>query len=241
MIDPFYGLVKLWHWIPQLDHDANRHLELTRSATTQNRPITLYTSDDLRRIRRTQQKERLSPETWKLIGELGIRKRYRSKRWGTHNRRTLTPSCPDSGSDNNVERVVLDSCISNELKWFPDIILANVRSLKPKKDELQVVADLNNAGVVCITETWLGPSIPDESVSLGAFCLFRRDRLSSSGSGGVAVYVSLRTSCHSISEYEIPEVESLWLTIRPYRLPRSVSIIHTTGNYLPSAEQRLGR
>lgn len=100
-------------------------------------------------------------------------------------------------SDINVERVVLDSSIPNELKWFPDIILANVRSLKPEIDELQVV-DLNNAGVVCITKTWLGPSIPDEAVTLGGFCLFRRDRLSSSGRGGVAVYVSFRTPCHRI-------------------------------------------
>ena len=189
-----------------------------------NRLITTYWCSDLHRIRRTQQKVHLSPETWKWIDELGIRRRYRSQRGGANKRITPTPSCPDFHIKSPGQVLIaLDKPSASA--WFPDILSANVRSIKPKIDELQSVVELNNAGIVCITETWLGPLIPDEAINLSGFCVFRKDRDSPGGSGGVCACVSCRTPCRRLSDYELPEIESLWLTIRPYRLPRVVSVI----------------
>jgi hypothetical protein len=55
-------------------------------------------------------------------------------------------------------------------------------------DELQQIAELNSASIICITESWLSPDIHDRCVSIPGFNLFRRDRIGSSG-GGVCVYL----------------------------------------------------
>ena len=48
---------------------------------------------------------------------------------------------------------------------MPRLLLTNVRSLIPKIDELEVVANVNEADIICITETWLTPDIPDSALS----------------------------------------------------------------------------
>jgi hypothetical protein len=42
---------------------------------------------------------------------------------------------------------------------IPTILSTNVRSLPKKMDELQQIAELNSASVICITESWLSPDI----------------------------------------------------------------------------------
>ena len=91
-------------------------------------------------------------------------------------------------------------------------------------DELEAVSQINNADFICITETWLNSSIPDSAVSLANYLIFRNDRLSSSG-GGVCIYVNSKFSCKRLRTYEDQGIESLWMSIRPPRLPRSISII----------------
>ena len=39
--------------------------------------------------------------------------------------------------------------------FLPTILLAKVPSVVSKVDELEVVADTNNADVTCLTESWL--------------------------------------------------------------------------------------
>ena len=67
-------------------------------------------------------------------------------------------------------------------------MLIYARSILPKVDELEAVAQINKADL-CITETWLNTSIPDSAVSLANYLIFRNDCLSSSG-GGVCIYVN---------------------------------------------------
>ena len=45
------------------------------------------------------------------------------------------------------------------------------------------------------------------------------------GYGGVFTYVNSHIPCKRLVEFELPDVESLWLTIRPFRLLRAVSVI----------------
>ena len=75
---------------------------------------------------------------------------------------------------------------------IPTILSTNIRSLPKKIDELQQIAELNSATVICITESWLSPDIPDQCVSIPGFNLFHRDSVGSSG-GGVCVYLDKNT------------------------------------------------
>ena len=68
-------------------------------------------------------------------------------------------------------------------------------------DELQAVVNLNLPGIICITETWLD-SLDD------------RDRMD--GDGGVCAYVNSHIPCKRLVDFESPNVESLWLTRRPF-------------------------
>ena len=121
---------------------------------------------------------------------------------------------------------------------MPRLLLTNVRSLIPKIDELEVVANVNEADIICITETWLTSDIPDSALSYSNFVLFRNDRTVSIG-GGVCILVNKNIFCKRLIEFPNPNIESLWLSLRPRRLPRSVSIIlvavvyHSTSSGAP--------
>jgi hypothetical protein len=93
-----------------------------------------------------------------------------------------------------------------------------------KSDKTKRSVSFNQTDMVCITETWLSPAIPDNLVSLSNFNLFRNDRLVSNG-GGVCAYINSNIYCRRIEEFENSSIESLWLSMRPKKLPRSVSVI----------------
>ena len=120
----------------------------------------------------------------------------------------------------------------------PTILSTNIRSLPKKIDELQQIAELNSASVICITESWLSPDIPDHCVSIPGFNLFRRDRIGSSG-GGVCVYLDQKIPCNRLDSCDQSDVESIWISLRPHKLPRDITsiilgvIYHSTSNKEP--------
>ena len=69
---------------------------------------------------------------------------------------------------------------------IPTILVSNIRSLAPKIDELECVSNMNNADVLCITESWLSAEISDNYIQLANFNLFRKDRPTRGGE--VAIY-----------------------------------------------------
>ena len=81
---------------------------------------------------------------------------------------------------------------------LPGLILANVRSLSNKLDELQLrlMTDkgYSHTAAFGFTETWLHSNIPDTAMALPGYQLFRVDRdATSTGKtkgGGVCFYVS---------------------------------------------------
>jgi hypothetical protein len=107
--------------------------------------------------------------------------------------------------------------------YLPTVLIANVRYLASKIDELMIVAHVNDVDFICSTESWLSQSIPDSALSLSNFIVFRKDRAVASG-GGVCVYIRSSIKCRRIKEFENPLVESLWLSVRPRYLPRSISV-----------------
>ena len=113
--------------------------------------------------------------------------------------------------------------ISSPIK-VPNLLICNMRSLAPKIDELDAVVPINHADIICITETWRSSAIPDNVIALPNFNLFRNDRLSSIGRG-VCAYINSNIYCRRLTEFESLTVESLWLLVRPKKLPRTVSVI----------------
>ena len=124
---------------------------------------------------------------------------------------------------------------------IPVIFSSNVRSVRNKVEELQYVSECNRADVLCITESWLCPQIPDSAINIPGFNLFRKDHTNTMGDG-VCIYLRHDIPCKRLVECESPNVESLWLHLRPHSLPRSISSIilrvvyHSTANGNPENE-----
>ncbi|XP_077990622.1 uncharacterized protein LOC144444944 [Glandiceps talaboti] len=126
---------------------------------------------------------------------------------------------------------------------LPSIILANVRSLSNKIDELNCCLDakrdFRDCSVFCFTETWLNESIPDSAVQPPGFTIFRCDRSFQRSNkvkgGGVCFMINNAwyTDVKILQQSCSPELESLTIKCRPLYLPREFSSIILTAVYIP--------
>lgn len=81
---------------------------------------------------------------------------------------------------------------------LPSILLANVQSLENKLDDLRARVtfqrDVRDCNILCFTETWLTPTVPDRVVTpLDSFLVFCIDRMAESNKtkgGGVCFMVN---------------------------------------------------
>ena len=111
-----------------------------------------------------------------------------------------------------------------DMKWdFPSIMNCNARSVNNKIDELQCVSQSNGIDIVCITESWLVPDNMTISLS-GYYPPFRRDREIRQG-GGVMCFVKDNLKVKHWEELSNNDLETLWLTVYPAKLPRNISCI----------------
>ena len=149
----------------------------------------------------------------------------------------IIPTSTDIDTNNQTSNLLNNkSPCRNEMfdkKFYtPRLLLTNIRSLIPKIDEVEVVANVDEADIICITETWLTPDIPDSSaLSYSNFVLFCNDR-TVSVEGGVCIFVNKNIFCKRLTEFENPNIESLWVSLRPRRLLQSISIILVAVVYL---------
>ena len=63
----------------------------------------------------------------------------------------------------------------------------NVRSLVNKISEIRLLASKTRAAVISLSETWLDDSVLDNEISIGDYCLVRRDR--NRNGGGVCMFI----------------------------------------------------
>ncbi|KAK7933493.1 hypothetical protein WMY93_004389 [Mugilogobius chulae] len=123
-------------------------------------------------------------------------------------------------------------------------MLANVRSLRNKIDELQAHCNLQwaykEANLICITETWLDHTITDAELFLDGFGVpLRADRDNAKSGkkigGGLCVYVNTSWSrTANIREtYCSPDVELLCVSFRPKYLPREFGKVTLIVVYVP--------
>ncbi len=81
---------------------------------------------------------------------------------------------------------------------LPSILLANVQFLENKMDDLRARTsfqwDIRDRNILCLTETWLTPSVPDTAVRPSDnFSVLRMDRTAEAGKtkgGGVCFMIN---------------------------------------------------
>ena len=83
------------------------------------------------------------------------------------------------------------------------------------------------------TESWLKSSVPESITAIDGFNQERRDREETTIGGGVCMHIREGIPYTRWKELENPELETLWVTLRPKRLPRQWSHISVGGIYMP--------
>ncbi|KAL0152385.1 hypothetical protein M9458_052108, partial [Cirrhinus mrigala] len=128
---------------------------------------------------------------------------------------------------------------------LPSILLANVQSLENKLDDLRARAkfqrDIRDCNLLCFTETWLNPAVPDHAIQPAEFfSVHRMDRTRDSGKsrgGGVCLMVN-NSWCNSASVVPLarsctPNLELLTIMCRPFYLPREFTSVIISAVYIP--------
>ena len=108
----------------------------------------------------------------------------------------------------------------------PNLLVANVMSLVPKVDEVREFIFRRNITIAFIMVSWLKETVSDGVVDIPDFAVLHQDRKRDSH-GGVCAYIK-EGYCRYKHLKELnccDEHESLWLHLRPTRLPRRFSCI----------------
>ena len=128
---------------------------------------------------------------------------------------------------------------------LPSILLANVQSLENKMDDLRArisfQRDIRDCNILCLSETWLTPSVPDAAVTPSEnFSVLRMDRTAEAGKskgGGVCFMINKKwcdpRNISTLSRSCSPHLEHLSIICRPFYLPREFSSIIVTAVYIP--------
>ncbi|XP_049329182.1 uncharacterized protein LOC125790231 [Astyanax mexicanus] len=147
------------------------------------------------------------------------RRRKRGKRGGLHARLKARASRPP----------------------VPSLLLANVRSLENKLDELRAritsQREMRECCALIFTETWLSDKVPDSAIQFETHSVHRGDRTAASGKatgGGVCVFVNNAwcRDVQTVHQHCSPDVEFLLLKCRPHYLPREFSAVFLCSVYI---------
>ncbi len=94
----------------------------------------------------------------------------------------------------------------------------NAQSLLGNMDEIRLLINVRNIDVLCVSESWLLPDLPDTYVNIPGYKIFRCD---SGRGGGVCIYVKNVLSVNIIN-LNVPkqeDIEDLWITVQCRKLP----------------------
>lgn len=189
----------------------------------------VYLSAQLRNFRATPRTTNIAPDLYSRLKEFGIfRSTHRGRRQGPPRSIPVRVTASKRRRGHTGSGVSLRSIIPvGVIRWdLPTIINTNIHgALHSKLDELGPLSDSENANIVCITETWCKPSIPSQALQLNGYASVRRDRQDGRQCGGIMMYIRDAIPFHHWSELDQQNLESLWVTLRPKRLPRDFSNI----------------
>ncbi len=113
---------------------------------------------------------------------------------------------------------------------LPSILLANVQSLENKMDDLRArisfQRDIRDCNILCLTETWLTPLVPDNAVTPSdKFSVLRMDRTAEAGKtkgGGVCFMINKNGVTPGISPFCRVPARLIW-NISPLSAAHSTS------------------
>ncbi len=112
---------------------------------------------------------------------------------------------------------------------LPSILLANVQSLENKMDDLRARTsfqrDIRDCNILCLSETWLTPSVPDTAVTPSDnFSVLRMDRTAEAGKikgGGVCFMINKKWCNPGISPFCRVPARLIW-NISPLSAAHSI-------------------
>ncbi len=107
-------------------------------------------------------------------------------------------------------------------------------------NELQLLIKMQEADIVCIMETWLKDTIPDEEIDCLGTNLCIHDRVNGAG-GGVVIFINTMIPFKVRQDLGSLSFECIWVTIRPVWLPRELSRICICCVYLPPNQSDIER
>ncbi len=100
--------------------------------------------------------------------------------------------------------------------------------------------DIRDCNIICLTETWLTPSVPDTAVTPSDnFSILRMDRTAEAckSKGGGVCFMINKKWCDprniSLSRSCSPHLEHLSIICRTFYLPREFSSVIVTAVYIP--------
>ena len=107
-------------------------------------------------------------------------------------------------------------------KWnVPSLLNANIRSINNKYDELAILCKDQSVDLIFLTESWC----TEDTITtpLSGYACIRHDRNNGQRGGGVMCYVNESIPYKHWTDLDHVDHETLWITLRPYRLPRCYS------------------
>lgn len=94
----------------------------------------------------------------------------------------------------------------------------NVRSLKNKLDEIELILHRFKIDVCTCSESWLNDGVEDTCLSIPNYKLFRQDRRSPKKGGGLIIYFSneydVDSSCYPHLSHSNNDIESQIIAIK---------------------------
>ncbi len=114
----------------------------------------------------------------------------------------------------------------------------NARSLRNKMSEVSQLVFDNSIHLLAVSESWLGPTISDNLISLNGFqAPYRKDR--NEQGGGVCVYASNLLPCKRRTDLERPDLEMVWIEVFYNKLSVLVGCCYRPPNTTVSFYDRL--
>lgn len=110
------------------------------------------------------------------------------------------------GSSSSLVRVKLQQIPRRGRRTLPSILLANVRSLFNKIDEIAYLLRQHCIQLAFFVETWLHSDIPDEAVAIEGYSIVRRDRALRDGGGIICYFSSTLLPPTIITSRDVPSI-----------------------------------
>ena len=173
------------------------------------------------------------------LGICGVRTTHRGSSAGKNTRHRIRTILTVSRHYNNLCQTGANTnnlVVVPVVKWnLPTVANTNITgALCDKITEIKILCDNFNCDIFCITETWCTTLIPTSVCQIPRYTVHRRDRQDGRSHGGIACYIKenlpVIKEWHELNKQDL---ETLWITIRPVRMPREFTHITVGVVYHP--------